>query len=75
MVSESPAGDSERGLFDAKACYSLEMIEQKIDYIHHNPVSGKWNLVNDWTEYPHSSAGFYELGRENKWVTDYRDVI
>jgi len=61
--------------FDAKACYSLEMMEQKIDYIHHNPVAGKWELVNDWTDYPYSSAAYYELGLENKWITDYRDVF
>ena len=39
------------------------MVEQKLEYIHHNPVKGKWKLVDDFTEYPHSSAGFYELGR------------
>jgi hypothetical protein len=30
--------------------------------LHHNPVSGKWNLVNDYTDYEHSSASFYETG-------------
>jgi hypothetical protein len=38
------------------------MLWQKLDYIHRNPVSGKWNLAPDFTKYPHSSAGFYELG-------------
>ena len=32
------------------------------NYIHHNPVSDKWNLVNDYTDYKHSSASFYDLG-------------
>jgi hypothetical protein len=27
--------------FDARLCYSEQMVEQKLDYIHHNPVSGK----------------------------------
>lgn len=26
--------------FDAKAVYSLDFLCQKLDYIHHNPVSG-----------------------------------
>jgi len=45
--------------FDCKECYSKEFITQKLDYIHHNPVKGKWNLVDDFALYPHSSAGFY----------------
>jgi REP element-mobilizing transposase RayT len=48
--------------FDAKECYTKEFIHQKLNYIHHNPVSGKWQLVNDFTEYEHSSASFYEKG-------------
>ena len=28
---------------------------------HHNSVKGKWNLLNDYTNYEHSSASFYEL--------------
>jgi REP element-mobilizing transposase RayT len=46
--------------FDAKQCHSEEFIFQKLDYIHHNPVSKKWNLVDDFTEYEHCSASFYE---------------
>jgi hypothetical protein len=30
-----------------------------LDYIHHNPVKGKWNLVEDYTLYPYSSAGYF----------------
>jgi REP element-mobilizing transposase RayT len=48
--------------FDAKQCYSEEFIFQKLDYIHHNPVSKKWNLVTEFTDYEHSSASFYEKG-------------
>lgn len=48
--------------FEAKECYSTEFTNQKLDYIHHNPVSGKWNLVNDFTVYERSSASFYENG-------------
>lgn len=45
--------------FDCKLCYSPAFITQKLDYIHHNPVRGKWNLAADFALYPHSSAGFY----------------
>jgi REP element-mobilizing transposase RayT len=46
--------------FDAKPVYSQKFLIQKIDYIHHNPVTGKWMLTNDFIEYEHSSASFYE---------------
>ena len=35
---------------------------QKLDYIHFNPVSGKWNLAKNYLEYYYSSARFYETG-------------
>ena len=51
------------------------MIEQKLDYIHQNPVSGKWQLVDDYTEYTHSSAGFYGLDEKIKFpVRHYKDL-
>lgn len=48
--------------FDAKPVFSLRFLIQKIDYIHFNPVSDKWNLAKDFVEYEHSSASFYETG-------------
>ena len=56
--------------FDAKQCFTECMIEQKLEYIHHNPVKGNWKLVDDFTDYTHSSAAFYELGRAG--VVDIR---
>lgn len=47
--------------FDAKAIFSDKFLHQKIDYIHYNPVCGKWQLVSNYTDYEHSSAAFYEL--------------
>jgi REP element-mobilizing transposase RayT len=63
-------GDRERGqrhrVFttssDIKECHDEAMIHQKLDYIHANPVSGKWSLVDDPMDYPHSSMAFYERG-------------
>ena len=46
--------------FDARKCFSEKMLEQKLEYIHHNPVKGKWSLVVDFVNYQHSSAAFYE---------------
>jgi putative transposase len=43
--------------------YSPEVVYQKLDYIHHNPVSGKWNLADDFVQYRYSSASFYEEGQ------------
>jgi len=48
--------------FDAKKCHSTEFIFQKLEYIHRNPVSKKWQLVNDFADYEYSSASFYEKG-------------
>ena len=53
----------------------MDFLYQKLDYIHHNPVSGKWNLCNEFTDYAHSSAAFYVLNRPHVFVeiADYRD--
>ena len=41
---------------------SLEMARQKMEYIHYNPLSGKWQLSKDDLGYYYSSARFYETG-------------
>ena len=45
--------------------YSRAVAKQKIDYIHFNPVSGKWLLAKDDLGYHYSSARFYENGIDN----------
>jgi hypothetical protein len=62
--------------FDARICYNEKMVEQKLDYIHHNPVRGKWTLVDDFIQYPYSSARFYELGEvdSNVPLVHYKDL-
>lgn len=42
---------------------SAQMTYQKLDYIHNNPCKGKWMLANSPSDYPFSSAAFYELGK------------
>ena len=64
--------------FDLKSCYTYKFLKQKLDYMHSNPVSKKWNLVKDIIDYRHSSAKFYETGVQdiyevlhtNEWVYD-----
>jgi putative transposase len=49
---------------------------QKMDYIHYNPVVGKWNLAPSPEEYYWSSASFYETGESDfDFITDYRTVF
>ncbi len=47
---------------DIRECFDEKMLIQKLDYIHNNPVKGKWALAGNALDYPHSSAGFYERG-------------
>ncbi len=62
--------------FDAGRILNEEMLFQKITYIHHNPVSGKWNLVSDFVWYAHSSASFYELGTPCQFpLTHYLEIL
>jgi REP element-mobilizing transposase RayT len=61
--------------FDAKAIFSEKFLFQKINYIHHNPVSGKWNLAKDFISYEHSSASFYEIGNAIHFMPrHFRDI-
>lgn len=42
--------------------YTPAVFEQKITYIHNNPLQEKWNLAKEPTDYKYSSAKFYETG-------------
>ncbi|MEL7002330.1 MAG: transposase [Bacteroidota bacterium] len=42
--------------------YTPNVIYQKLDYIHNNPVQGKWSLSYGPLDYRYSSARFYEDG-------------
>ena len=61
--------------FDAKPMGEKE-VEDALDYIHQNPVSGVWNLVPDFTKFQYSSASYYQLGGTSFYeITDYRAVF
>lgn len=48
--------------FDWKECKTSVFIDQKLDYMHNNPCTGKWNLGKSPINYEHSSACFYING-------------
>ncbi len=51
---------------------SKSKFEQKLDYIHLNPLQEKWNLVDVPEDYKWSSAAFYETGDDPfKILTHY----
>jgi REP element-mobilizing transposase RayT len=61
--------------FVSKNCVTPHFILQKINYIHNNPISGKWNLAKVRTDYVHSSAHFYDTDEQGLYeVVDYRDL-
>ncbi len=39
-----------------------QTINQKLDYIHYNPVMERWKLCKEPSDYHYSSAAFYEKG-------------
>jgi REP element-mobilizing transposase RayT len=58
--------------FDWKECHSINMILQKLNYIHNNPCRGKWNLASSPEEYYYSSAMYYPTGKHTSYpVTHY----
>ncbi|MBX9853783.1 MAG: hypothetical protein K2X86_18720 [Cytophagaceae bacterium] len=44
---------------------SREKVEQKLDYIHLNPLGERWNLARHPEDYYWSSARFYETEHDD----------
>jgi putative transposase len=61
---------------DIKPCYTEKFLLQKLEYIHANPVTGKWQLADSIEKYLHSSAAFYELNQVHPKIriTHYKDL-
>jgi len=61
----------------AKNIYSMKFLQQKLDYIHQNPIAKDWKLTKDRADYLYSSAGYYDYERKpiieitdiNEWLT------
>lgn len=66
------ASDKEKGKlhqvfersFDWKEITSQHFFIQKLSYMHNNPCSGVWKLVENPVAYVHSSAKFYFIGEQ-----------
>jgi REP element-mobilizing transposase RayT len=61
----------------AKKIYSMGFLQQKLEYVHQNPVAEEWQLVKDRADYLYSGARYYDYGRKpiieitdiNEWLT------
>jgi len=64
--------------FDWKECWNDHFIDQKLNYIHQNPIEGKWTLVDDIADYLHSSARYYITGQQGAYpvtnIADLKDI-
>jgi hypothetical protein len=61
--------------FDWKDCRSNEFVWQKLDYMHNNPCTGKWQLAVNAIEYIHSAARFYLTGVHGIYpVTNFMEI-
>lgn len=59
-----------------KETISREMALQKLDYIHGNPMQGKWSLSDSAEEYKFSSASFYATGVDNwGFLTHIHEIV
>jgi hypothetical protein len=62
--------------FDWKICETAEFAYQKLIYMHNNPCSGKWKLVEDIAKYEHSSARYYITSKHAGYiVTDIETIF
>ena len=59
--------------FDGKECFTYDFIQQKLNYMHNNPV--KAELVECSEKFTHSSAKFYLTGEQGIYpVTHYLEI-
>jgi len=40
--------------------YTRKVFEQKLNYIHNNPLQERWRMVENAADYKYSSANYYE---------------
>ena len=56
--------------------YSTDVIYQKLDYIHNNPLKEKWSLSSTPQEYLYSSANYYTNGvNDFEFLKDIRNIL
>jgi len=60
----------------SKNIYNRKVFEQKLDYIHLNPLQEKWQLVEQPEDYKYSSAKYYILNIDDwGFITHYYEHI
>ena len=56
--------------------YNRKVVEQKLDYIHANPLQKKWKLCEAPEDYYYSSAKYYLLNQDDwGFITHYTEHI
>lgn len=62
--------------YDARDVFSVGFLQQKMDYIHHNPCQPQWKLAESPEQYLWSTAGFYLDGKPCVIpIDDVRDYL
>jgi REP element-mobilizing transposase RayT len=61
--------------FDWKNCRSKGFLLQKLNYIHNNPCQERWQLTKSPAEYIHSSAKFYQTGKQGIYPVTHYDEL
>ena len=56
----------------AKNIYSMDVLQQKMEYIHQNPIAKDWKLVEDRADYVYSTAGYYDY--DKKPIIEITDI-
>ena len=65
-----------QGTFDVKECRTEVFILQKLNYMHLNPCNERWRLAEKPCDYEHSSAAFYQFGKQGTVpIKDYQDFL
>lgn len=49
--------------------HGIKKVEQKINYIHNNPLHERWNPASEPRSYGWSSAEFYESGNDKYGIS------
>jgi len=50
---------------------NVPIFNQKLDYIHANPIQERWNLVTNYEDYKWSTASYYGDGEKRfEFVTE-----
>ena len=76
LARKTECTNSGKGIRYRCRCIHKKVVEQKINYIHGNPIKPKWNLAAEPQDYKYSSAGFYYTGKDEfGFLENYLEVL